>query len=65
MPIPKPPSTPSPEPDETRQLALILAVLSHGLSNFAEGSVPAGWRTILQTSEHYRSYLSGKMPQDD
>jgi hypothetical protein len=46
-----------------RVVALTLAVVHHGFSNFAEGSVPAGWQTTLTTAERFRNYINeGTVP---
>jgi hypothetical protein len=42
-----------------RVIALALAVVHHGLSNFAANTVPAGWSTVLDTAKKFRDYLNG------
>jgi hypothetical protein len=41
-----------------RVVALALAVVHHGFSNFAEGSVPAGWQTTLTTADRFHHYIT-------
>lgn len=44
----------------TKGLALTLAVLHHGFSCFAEGSIPAKIGTVLQTASVFEDRLNGK-----
>lgn len=45
-----------------RVIALTLAVIHHGLSNFASATVPPGWMTVLDTADKFRDWLDGKTP---
>jgi hypothetical protein len=42
-----------------RVIALALAVVHHGLSNFASDTVPAGWGTVIETARRFRDYING------
>ena len=44
----------------TKGLSLTLAVLHHGFSCFAEGSIPAKISTVLQTALVFEDRLNGK-----
>lgn len=44
----------------TRAIALLCAVIHHGLSNFASESVPARWNTTLQTADKFDLWLNGQ-----
>lgn len=45
-----------------RALALTLAVLHHGLANFAEKSIPAKSDTVMETAKKFEDWLLGKAP---
>jgi len=40
-----------------RGLSLVLAVLHHGLANFADKSIPAGTQTVIATAERFEDHL--------
>lgn len=42
-------------------LSLALAVLHHGLSCFADGSIPAKIGTVLQTAKTFEERLNGQI----
>lgn len=50
---------------DTRTIALFLAILHHGMSNLATKSVPAGWQTVIGTSDKFKEYLEGRNPRHD
>lgn len=60
--MPTPPDNPW---KERRTIALFFAVVHHGFSNFAAGSVPPHWHKVIETAEKFREYLEGTMPTDD
>lgn len=41
-------------------LALTLAVIHHGLSCLADGSIPAKISTVLQTADTFEAQINGK-----
>lgn len=43
----------------TRSVALGLAVIHHGLANFASKAVPSGWSTAISTAEKFHAYMLG------
>lgn len=44
-------------------LALTLAVLHHGLSCLAEGSIPAKIGTVLHTANAFENQINGVTPE--
>ena len=45
---------------DVKALALTLAVLHHGLANFAEKSIPARSETVMETAQKFEAWLLGK-----
>jgi hypothetical protein len=46
--------------EDARAVALALAVMHHGLSNLAEGSIPSRTGTVMDTAEDFERYLNGE-----
>ena len=44
----------------TKGLALALAVIHHGLSCFAEGSIPARTNTVLDTAKKFEEHITAQ-----
>lgn len=46
--------------EDPRTVALALAVMHHGLSNLAEGSIPSRTDTVLETASMFERHLNGE-----
>jgi hypothetical protein len=46
--------------EDPRAVALALAVMHHGLSNLAEGSIPSRTGTVMDTAADFERYLNGE-----
>ena len=40
-----------------RELALMMAVIHHGLGNFAQRSIPARPNTVIETAKEFEQYI--------
>lgn len=47
---------------DKRVIALTLAVLHHGFSNFGKDAVPPGWQTVVNTAEKFEQHIDGTLP---